>query len=396
MRRFIRDVVFCLALWTATAAAQVSAGFGTVARTYTTGPGRITTGQLAGEFRADLPHALLTLDGSIDPVSGSGRHGGFSASQVLLSPALNGARLITTVNVEREPVTSLGMRTTGTSSASYRRGFGGGWLGVSTGSGMTASLVSGVWRQIGSRASVSIASTLRRGTFGGTPSRFWTEVHFDTVLNDTTGELQTIRRERIFGDSGRAASRLTWAETEARMGWMVGRVALDGVVGWRPRIDTSRQATWVRAYATMAMSRSVAVSIGAGTTTRQLPYAQSTGRFGFAAVRLAPAALVRPKGPPEITPAAAAFTVSRAAGGESVLRVRVPRARVVEISGDFNGWRSLRLTRGPDDVWEATIPLAPGTYRVNLRVDGERWVAPPGLTAVDDEFNGRVGLLVVR
>ena len=43
-----------------------------------------------------------------------------------------------------------------------------------------------------------------------------------------------------------------------------------------------------------------------------------------------------------------------------------------------------------------TLDLKPGAYRMNLRVDGERWLPPPGTAAVDDEFNGRVGLVVVR
>jgi hypothetical protein len=33
---------------------------------------------------------------------------------------------------------------------------------------------------------------------------------------------------------------------------------------------------------------------------------------------------------------------------------------------------------------------------MNLRVDGDRWTAPPGTPAVADEFNGTVGLVVVR
>jgi hypothetical protein len=33
---------------------------------------------------------------------------------------------------------------------------------------------------------------------------------------------------------------------------------------------------------------------------------------------------------------------------------------------------------------------------MNLRVDGERWIAPPGTATIDDDFNGRVGLVIVR
>jgi len=29
-------------------------------------------------------------------------------------------------------------------------------------------------------------------------------------------------------------------------------------------------------------------------------------------------------------------------------------------------------------------------------VNGDRWVAPPGLPTTDDDFNGTVGLVVIR
>jgi hypothetical protein len=53
------------------------------------------------------------------------------------------------------------------------------------------------------------------------------------------------------------------------------------------------------------------------------------------------------------------------------------------------------LTRGRGDTWQVTLPLAPGAYRLNIRVDGDAWVAPPGTSTVQDEFNGTVGLVVV-
>ena len=54
------------------------------------------------------------------------------------------------------------------------------------------------------------------------------------------------------------------------------------------------------------------------------------------------------------------------------------------------------MHRLKDGEWEAVLPIAPGTYRVSLRVDGSPWSAPPGLVAVTDEFNGEVGLVVIR
>jgi len=40
--------------------------------------------------------------------------------------------------------------------------------------------------------------------------------------------------------------------------------------------------------------------------------------------------------------------------------------------------------------------LRPGKYQINLRMNGGKWIAPPGLLSMLDEFGGSVGLLVVE
>jgi hypothetical protein len=56
----------------------------------------------------------------------------------------------------------------------------------------------------------------------------------------------------------------------------------------------------------------------------------------------------------------------------------------------------VELTAAGGDRWTTTLPLAPGIYEVNIRIDGGRWLVPPGLTTNSDEFGGAVGILVVR
>jgi len=43
-----------------------------------------------------------------------------------------------------------------------------------------------------------------------------------------------------------------------------------------------------------------------------------------------------------------------------------------------------------------TLPIAPGVHRLAIRVDGDRWTTPPGVVTVADEFQGTVGVIVVR
>ncbi|MGE5100766.1 MAG: glycogen-binding domain-containing protein, partial [Deltaproteobacteria bacterium] len=73
-----------------------------------------------------------------------------------------------------------------------------------------------------------------------------------------------------------------------------------------------------------------------------------------------------------------------------------PSATAVELNGDFTHWQPVRLARGTDGWWTITLQIAPGTYQVNIRVDGGPWVAPPGLLTSTDEFGGIVGILRIE
>lgn len=91
-----------------------------------------------------------------------------------------------------------------------------------------------------------------------------------------------------------------------------------------------------------------------------------------------------------------AFLVDTISGGARVIRLRAPRALKVELSGDFTDWTPLPMHSLHGGGWELVLPIAAGTYRVSVRVDGGPWSAPPGLVPVADEFNGEVGMVVIR
>ena len=76
------------------------------------------------------------------------------------------------------------------------------------------------------------------------------------------------------------------------------------------------------------------------------------------------------------------------------IRVRAAGARSVEIMGDFTDWAPLALT--PEGgLFSATLPIPAGTRRLVIRVDGGDWRPAANTPAVDDDFGGRVGLLLV-
>ena len=46
-------------------------------------------------------------------------------------------------------------------------------------------------------------------------------------------------------------------------------------------------------------------------------------------------------------------------------------------------------------MWTADVRVVPGAYRVNVRIDGGTWKAPPGTATISDDFGGSAGLVVV-
>lgn len=52
---------------------------------------------------------------------------------------------------------------------------------------------------------------------------------------------------------------------------------------------------------------------------------------------------------------------------------RAPKAKSVELVGDFNAWKPglLRMTRGGDGVWTVSIPVLEGRHKYIFLVDGE-------------------------
>ena len=78
------------------------------------------------------------------------------------------------------------------------------------------------------------------------------------------------------------------------------------------------------------------------------------------------------------------------------LTARIGGVEKVEIMGDFTDWTPVPLTRRGRDHWELLLPMSPGVHQINLRIDGGKWIAPPGIPSTSDGFNGEVGVLVIR
>jgi hypothetical protein len=92
----------------------------------------------------------------------------------------------------------------------------------------------------------------------------------------------------------------------------------------------------------------------------------------------------------------ALFETKPADGGMQKIVVRVARVETVDVMGDFTDWSPLSMVRRGRDLWELTVPLSAGRHQINIRTDGGKWVAPPGLPKTHDLFSGEVGVLIVK
>jgi 1,4-alpha-glucan branching enzyme len=90
------------------------------------------------------------------------------------------------------------------------------------------------------------------------------------------------------------------------------------------------------------------------------------------------------------------FIADKRRSGAVTLRIDAPGAQIVEVSGDFSDWTPMPLARAGDGLWALTLPITPGKYQMNVRLDGGKWLVPPGLLPMLDEFGGSVGLLVIE
>jgi hypothetical protein len=252
----------------------------------------------------------------------------------------------------------------------------------------TLGLRLGAWRQLrGVTVSVSAGA---RAAAQASPS-----ANVPVLDSDPPSGVVSPDTFRLTGDSGSTRRLRRWSEVEARLGWARGRVALDAVMGARPRTAGLPGAVWGEGSGVVGVAAGLAVVARAGHAPPTAAAVGGAQRFVALGLRVSPAALWRPAAPPAVRPVASRFAVQPLGEGAYVVRVRVPGARTVELSGDFTGWRPVAMRQVSLDTWELVARIAPGPHRCNVRIDGDAWTPPPGTTAVDDDFNGRVGLIVV-
>jgi hypothetical protein len=229
----------------------------------------------------------------------------------------------------------------------------------------------GVWRSFNA-LQVAVGASSHAARLGGS-QRKW-------VSGDST-----------FGDSSRSRLAL-WSELEGRLSWRISRTTIAAVVGTRPDVRQYRPTVWGHLDVAYALNPYASLVGAAGTDAPRIALGIPAVRFASLALRVG----AWPSSNPPVERPAAPFVVRAVGARQYAITFQAPEATMVELSGDFDGWKPRSFRQIRSGVWEATVDAAPGTYHVNLRVNGGRWFAPPGLPQTEDDFNGTVGILVLR
>lgn len=204
---------------------------------------------------------------------------------------------------------------------------------------------------------------------------------------------------------------IKYADAQLSMSWTRDRYDLAAFLGSRLGDQLAGLGGGARSWGNLSavawMKPYLALAASGGTypidPTQGFPggrFASLTLRLSTSRSRAAPSSNAPP--PPADSASAVerlaitAFAALRAGPDSVTLRANAPDARLVEVSGDFTNWKPVRLESSGTGWWAATLPIQPGKYQMNLRIDGGKWLVPPGLLSMADEFGGAVGLLVVE
>jgi hypothetical protein len=343
-------------------------------------------------IRWDHPNTSVSAQASWLASPTAHMDGDASLSGRYYSPAFRNFRLELGAAAQRTAgpdVTRASNALQGDANLSYSFGAGGVWLGTAQRASSIDSLPGhmhtfsvGSWRQV--RSAVFTASF----TTSSSGSDFTAFSSLDPSAPGTGSQ---------GGDSlpryGNVPAR-HYSDVESSVYWSHGPLALDGLIGTRVSTSYGQRSTWGHAQASWALGDEFALVAAGGSRASEPAIGRLGGTFFSFGVRLASVPWLAHALHPGAHSRASSFGV-RADGPTRIIYVHAPAARTIELMADFTDWQPIAMRHASNDEWQIAMQIAPGSHRVNIRVDGGEWSAPPGASTVQDEFNGVVGLVVV-
>lgn len=256
----------------------------------------------------------------------------------------------------------------------------------------TPRLSSGAARRFGELV-LSLSASTRAGRVTNLQEHRREEIvsytHFDTLR----GIWDTVRTSVLHADTTRTVQTRHWSELEAMLSWggERSRIVTSVSVTARPRINNVPGAAWVSTDLALRLAAPISLVVGASSGGRSRDIArEGQARSLHFGLRLAPRFRREKAALP------AAIYLAPVGAGSYRVDLRMPNVERVELSGDFTDWKPVALTRTGPALWTVTLPMRAGTHRLNIRVNGGDWVAPPGLVVMRDDFAGEVGVVVVQ
>lgn len=339
--------------------------------------------------------------------------GDANASLEAYMPLMHGVRAELVANADRQHHTSaVGNEQLDAGGRLHWMGSRGGvWLGSGVARPLRVTAVSnvnvssgGVWGKVG-------PTTLR----GSVTSFFFTKVSVDSAGEpDATrsapcastrlaapevpiGGIRVAMAEASATDC-RYQSRLTDLETSVKFDHRFVELTVRGGRRFGDSYDvTPESRQWASAQTAVWISSQIAAVAGGGREPAQPTRGLPARTYATLGVMLAYWPIPRGVVPVE-TPVSLVQAFELRPAGPTLQRItaRIGGVETVEVMGDFSDWTPLPLMRRGRDHWELLVPMKHGVHQINMRIDGGQWIAPPGVPTRKDEFNGDVGLVVVK
>lgn len=207
---------------------------------------------------------------------------------------------------------------------------------------------------------------------------------------------------RLSGNGSRIGD-TTYTDLESSVHADQRSVALDVAVGARLSNGASGSEAYGEASAAISLGERTALVVGGGRyptdpVSGSLAATYLTVALGF---RLGTPRRVVHRAPapqsPSVEPSSlpgVRLEVHAEPSGSVRLVVDAPEATRVELAGDFTDWEPVPLVR-VGRTWEASLQIAPGVHRANVRIDGGVWIVPVGVTRSIDDYGSEVGIFAV-
>jgi hypothetical protein len=372
--------------------------------------------RFAPSFQLDLPHARIVARGAAFLSEQNLQIADGIVSGTFTTPTVYGIRAEMIGNASR----AVDERSLGSDQVDVQtrihvpfRQSGGMWFGGGVAKPWRVAVISsadvldgGIWGKLGDGTSKFGTATLT-ATFTNFSFSKVASVHdSSTALSCAPSTVGVIpaATPTLDDDAGGATAcerQSRFSDMEGVLRWEVGPLELSAQGGYRfgDSYDvTPDSRRWSSGRATIWLNERVAI-IGGGGRQPALPLRGLPARsFGMAGLEIAYSPVSKNAIPVSLPHTVLVKKFEMQPGSSADMRkivIRVGGVEKVDVMGDFSDWSPLTLVRRGRDLWELNVPLSPGMYHINVRVDGGPWMAPPGIPTMHDGFSGDVGLIVV-